>query len=166
MRLRPYIEGKDFEVIKEWEADERTHTMWCANHFTYPLEKMNVKIVLEKMAEQYNDSAYVATTDEGEVIGFFGYSTNLETNEGYLKFVMIDPAKRGKGYGKEMISLTVKYAFEIAKAEGVRLKVFSNNESAKKCYAGVVFSICKEYKDVFPYKNERWGVYEMIVTRK
>ena len=93
------------------------------------------------MAEQYNDSAYVATTDEGEVIGFFGYSTNLETNEGYLKFVMIDPTKRGKGFGKEMISLAVKYAFEIANANGVRLKVFSNNESAKKCYAGVGFSV-------------------------
>lgn len=47
-----------------------------------------------------------------------------------LGFVIVDDTKRGKGYGKEMLSLAVKYAFEIFKAEKLTIGVFANNPSA------------------------------------
>lgn len=40
MRLRPYIECKDFHEIKNWITEERMHTMWCANLFKFPLENV------------------------------------------------------------------------------------------------------------------------------
>lgn len=43
---------------------------------------------MQEAAERSGDSPFVATSDEGELIGFFCYSVNMENNEGMLKFVM------------------------------------------------------------------------------
>ena len=58
------------------------------------------------------------------MVGFFCFSVKLHTNEGMLKFVVIDNTMRNKGYGCEMLKLAIKYAFEIAKADAVHLNVF------------------------------------------
>ena len=39
MRMRPYIKSKDFEHIAHWVDDERSHALWCANNFPYPITK-------------------------------------------------------------------------------------------------------------------------------
>ena len=42
MNLREFIPEKDFDYIKNWIDDERTHVMWCAGLFAYPLGKENL----------------------------------------------------------------------------------------------------------------------------
>ena len=81
MRIRPYLECKDFEAIKNWITDERTHAFWCAGHTDFPLEKEDFSTLLKEIAEMFGDAPYVATTDEGEVVGFFccPKRTNFQT---------------------------------------------------------------------------------------
>ena len=69
----------------------------------YPVTKENFHAFLEKNAVEWTDSAYVATETNGEIIGFFCYSINVDDNAGFLKFVIVDHNKRGTGYGKEML---------------------------------------------------------------
>ena len=123
MRIRPY-QNKDFDIISQWITDERSHALWCANLMTYPLEKNSFDALLQEAEERFGDSPFVATTNDGQVVGFFCFSVNLHTNEGMLKFVVIDNTMRNKGYGCEMLKLAIKYAFEIAKADAVHLNVF------------------------------------------
>lgn len=74
-------------------------------------------------------------------------------------FIIVDDTKRGKGYGKGMLSLALKYAFEILKVEKVTLGVFQNNESAYHCYISVGFRkdlskepvICRILDEVWKY---------------
>ena len=165
MRLRPYIECKDYDEIKDWITEERTHAMWCANLIKFPIEKVDFERVMKEAAERFGDSPYVATSDDGELIGFFCYSTNLETNEGMLKFVMTNPKYRGKGFGKEMLKLAVFYAFDITKVEAVHLNVFPENIKAKKCYEAVGFTERKTDLNAFAYKDESWGRCNMIIKR-
>ena len=165
MRIRPYIECRDYDEIKNWITEERAHAMWCANLIKFPMEKENFAKVMQDAAERYGDSPYVATSDEGELIGFFCYSVNLDTNEGMLKFVMNNPQYRGKGYGKEMIRLAVKYAFEITNVQAVQLNVFPENERAKKCYESVGFTERKTDLNAFPYKDESWGRCNMVIRK-
>jgi len=164
MRIRPYL-NKDFDIISKWIADERAHALWCANLMPYPLEKKGFDEVLQEAEEKYEDSPFVATTDEGQVVGFFCFSVNLKTNEGMLKFVVIDNAIRNKGYGCEMLKLAVKYAFEIANADAVQLNVFPENASAKKCYQKVGFKERKLTENAFAFKNEMWGRCNMVIVR-
>lgn len=164
MRIRPYL-NKDFKVISKWIADERSHALWCANLFPYPLEKKSFDDLLIQAGEHFDDSPFVATTDEGTVVGFFCFSVNLQTNEGFLKFAVIDDMIRNKGYGCEMLKLAVKYAFDIAKADAVQLNVFPENLSAKKCYQKVGFKERTLAENAFTFKNESWGKCNMIITK-
>ena len=165
MRLRPYIDCRDFCEIKNWITEERMHAMWCANLIQFPIEKDNFEKIMQEAAERFGDSPFVATTDTGELIGFFCYSVNMDTNEGMLKFVMNNPEYRGKGYGKEMPQLAVNYAFEITNVQAVHLNVFPENTRAKKCYESVGFVERKTDLNAFPYKEESWGRCNMIIRR-
>ena len=165
MRIRPYIMCNDFAEIKNWITDEKTHAMWCANLINYPIEKDNFAKVMKEISERFVDSPYVATSDEGELIGFFCYSVDLSNNEGMLKFIMNNPQYRGKGYGKEMLQLAVKYAFEITDVQAVQLNVFPENERAKRCYESVGFTERKTDLNAFAYKDESWGRCNMILRK-
>ena len=56
MRIRPYIECKDFDEIKNWMTEERTHALWCANLIQFPIEKDNFERVMQETAERFEDS--------------------------------------------------------------------------------------------------------------
>ena len=88
MRLRPFIACSDFDVIKNWILDERTHAMWCANLIAYPIEKENFASVMEEAATRFGDSPYVATTDDGNIVGFFCYSNNTSRLGDFCKSVL------------------------------------------------------------------------------
>ena len=129
------------------------------------ITKDNFEKIMQEAAERFGDSPFVATSDEGELIGFFCYSVNMDNNEGMLKFVMNNPRYRGQGYGKEMINLAVKYAFEITNVQAVHLNVFPENTRAKKCYESVGFTERKTDMNAFVYKNEAWGRCNMIIRK-
>ena len=164
MRIRPYIPNKDYEYISKWIDDERTHAFWSANRFPYPITSQSFHDFLEKISMEWADSAYVATKNNGQVVGFFCYSVNTEDNIGFLKFVIVDKAKRGTGYGKEMLHLALQYAFQITGATAVQLNVFNENIAAKQCYEKVGFVEKTVDKEVFAYKDELWSRSNMIIT--
>ena len=165
MRIRPYIEDKDFEYLVKWIDDEKIHALWCANLMSYPITKENLHSFLEKNAMEWTDSAYVATEDNGKVTGFFCYSVNVDDNSGFLKLIVVDREKRGAGYGKKMLQLALKYAFEITGVESVRINVFDRNAAAKHCYEKIGFVEESISKDIFPYKDETWSRCHMIIKK-
>lgn len=164
MKLRLY-RADDFDVIKPWVDDERVHMLWCANLIHYPLEKSNFAEVLAKGTERLGEIPFIAETDEGTPAGFICYSQNEETKTGMLRFVILDPSLRGKGYGREMVSLTAQYGFEERDAQAVRLVVFSANEAAKHCYLSAGFIEQDTTEGAFLYKDETWGRCNMIFKR-
>ena len=94
---------------------------------------------MEKISTDWSNSAYIATEDGGQPVGFFCYSVNTEDNVGFLKFVATDSTKRGMGYGKTMLKLALQYAFQTTGAKAVQLNVFKENTLAKHCYESIGF---------------------------
>ncbi len=166
MRIRPYIPSKDYEYISKWVDDKRTHAFWCANFLPYPMTRKSFHDLLKKNAMDWTDSAYVATENNGQTVGFFCYSVNTADNIGFLKFVIVDKTKRGKGYGKEILNLALQYAFQITGAKAVQLNVFNENTLAKQCYEKVGFIERNIDKDVFAYKDELWSRCNMIISKQ
>lgn len=164
MRIRPYIESRDYESIEKWVDSEKIHALWCANLIPYPITKESLHAFLEKTAIEWADSAYVATETNGKIIGFFCYSVNVDDNTGFLKFVIVDNSLRGKGYGKEMLNLALQYAFTITGVKSVQLNVFDENAPAKHCYEKAGFIEESITHNVFQYKNELWSRCHMIVN--
>ena len=162
MKVRAFDPDKDFDLIKNWAADERTHAMWCANRFTYPLEKENFAEVLDDINERFGDLPYVAEIDDSAV-GFFCYSYNADTGEGMLKFVIVDPGCRGKGVAKEMFEIIFQHAFKETNAEAIQLMVFPQNNRAKRFYEKMGFKERRTEQGAFIYKDEVWARCNMII---
>ena len=95
-----------------------------------------------------------------------GKKDNQDTNTGMLRFVILDPALRGKGFGREMVSLAAQYGFEETGAEAVKLVVFSANEAAKHCYLSAGFTEQNTTEGAFQFEDETWGRCNMIKERK
>ena len=165
MKLRLLEIEKDFSVIKNWITDEKSHAMWCADLMHYPLEITNFKEVLFEAAERFGDIPYVAVTDEGDVVGFYSYSYNKETNEGMFKFVVVDPEYRGKGIAGNMLRLAISNAFMNPEIKLVHLNVFPENIQAKKCYEKIGFVERNTTPNAFAFKSELWGKCNMIIQK-
>lgn len=165
MKLRPFDPDTDFDRIHSWISDERSHAMWCAGRFQYPLEKSDFTAVLSDMARNTGDTPLVAAPDGGIAAGFFCYSLNRKLQEGKLKFVIVDPAYRGKGVAGEMLRLGVSRAFEDPDAERVSLIVFTSNPRARRCYEKAGFSAVEKDLQPFVWKDESWDRCSMVISR-
>ena len=160
--LRPYIPRADFEVISKWITQPSEHAMWCAGRTKFPIEREDFQRMLDDIAVRCGDSPYIAAAPDGTPIGFYCYSLNGDTNEGMLKFVMIDPECRGKGYGKQMLRLALDKVFSEG-ADRVRLCVLSVNDGAKRCYESLGFEYCGTDEGAFRYENEMWDRCHMVI---
>lgn len=134
LRLRPYHPDEAATVLS-WNTDERAFYQWTAGVLgSYPLAPAAFNAVSRYMA-------FIAI-DEHDPVGFLTLRMLREDfDELRIGFVIVDPAKRGRGYGKEMIRLAVRYAGEIFHAKKVSLIVFENNPSARRCYEAVGFDV-------------------------
>ena len=101
--------------------------------------------------------------DDDEIVGFFTMRRPSESfDELRFGFVIVDPAKRGKGYGKAMLQLGLKFAKEIYGAKKVSLGVFENNESAYYCYKAVGFKdVVLEKTETYTVLGEEWKCLEL-----
>ena len=132
IRLRPYKES-DVERILSWCKDEKTFYQWTAGVLgAYPISG-------EAFGGLGSLMRFTAL-DEREVVGFFTARNPKPTlDELRFGFVIIDPEKRGRGFGQEMLRLGLEYARVAYKARKVSLGVFENNERAYRCYKAVGF---------------------------
>lgn len=179
MQLRLYNEQTDFTYIAKWIQDERTHALWCANRFPYPLTKDGLRnyLVEQKLKfcsqspregiqnEKEYDGAYVYTDDNKKPVGFFVYTVNEQDKSGFLRFIMVDNSLRGKGYGFDMIKELLKFAYENTGVLSIRLIVFDVNAAAKRCYEKAGFTAIENLSDAFSYQNEMWGRSVMDHTK-
>ncbi|MCR5033548.1 MAG: GNAT family N-acetyltransferase [Lachnospiraceae bacterium] len=166
MKLRDFDIDRDFDVVKTWITDEKTHAMWSAFRFQYPLDKEDFGKVLGDFTARYGDRPTVAELTDGTVVGFFSYSGCRELNEGRLAFIVVSPDHRGKGIAGQMLHLAIDRAFEDPDVALVALNVFSSNPRARKCYEKVGFRQRRVEEKAFPYHEEAWDRVNMIVTRE
>lgn len=163
LRLRPY-KKQDAETVVSWVSDEKTFHLWSGDRYhKFPIsaEDMN-RFYME--CEEQGDFYEMTALDETGIIGHFALQF-IEENVLRLMFVIIDPEKRGIGYGKEMLSLALRYAFDILRVEKVTLCVFENNESAYHCYKALGFQETEENAGTCQFKEEIWNRLKMEIAR-
>lgn len=87
----------------------------------------------------------------------------VSTNELRFGFVIVDPTLRGKGYGKSMLQLGLKFVFETYGAKRASLGVFENNLPAYHCYKAVGFKdVALEKTETYNVLEEEWKCKELI----
>ncbi len=157
LRLRPY-QDTDANVILSWPMDEKTFYQWTAGILgEYPLTK-------ERFGRLEALTRFTLLDGE-EPSGFFTLRhPGGNREEARFGFVIVDPRKRGRGYGKEMLRLGLKYAFEIYGARKATLGVFENNPSACYCYKAAGFrEAASDHPETYRVLGEEWKCLELQI---
>ncbi len=171
LKLRPY-KPSDAQSIVSWIKDERAFHKWCSDRFgAYPItaEDINYKYLECNGDCEEPDNFYPMTlVDESGPVGHLILRyTNKEKSVIRFGFVIVDDSKRGKGYGKRMLQIAIRYAFDMLKAEKITLGVFENNPSAYYCYKAAGFrEIPMEKEFIFEILGEQWKCIELEVNRE
>lgn len=159
IRIRPY-KISDADTILSWCRDEKAFYQWTAGVIgAYPPSGTEFA--------QLNKLMQFTAIDEKDVVGYFTARNPGETLEELrFGFVIVRPDKRGRGYGKAMIQLGIKYAFEIYGAKKVSLGVFENNPSAYYCYKAAGFrDVVSDPVETYRIMGEEWKCKELMVEK-
>ena len=155
IRLRPYRPA-DADTILSWCREERAFYQWTAGVMgAYPLTREAFAFVEGLMP-------FVALAGS-DIVGFFTLR-EPEKMPGTLRFgfVIVDPALRGRGIGREMLRLGLRFAFDIDGAEKASLGVFENNPAAAACYRAAGFrDVTREPAETDRILGELWRCREM-----
>lgn len=166
LRIRPF-KMSDADLVVNWLKEERVFMMWCAAKFKYPLTVEQLQDYKELYEQDEFGWIFVALDEAGTPVGhFLMRMADYEKESVHLGFIVIDPEKRDHGYGKEMVKLAVKYAFELLGVRRVTLGVYDTNPRAEQCYKKVGFITETYSKDSLTYGNETWGIFNMAIERE
>lgn len=168
IRLRPYKSCDAYDIVS-WIKDEISLRKWSADRFeSFPItaDDMNKKYIDCNGDCVDMDNFYPMTAfDESGVVGHL-IMRFIDKEKTILRFgfIIVDDSKRGMGYGKEMLQLALKYAFEILKVKKVILGVFENNPSAYFCYKAVGFNDIQINNSEYYYvMGEKWKCLELEI---
>lgn len=161
VRLQPY-RTKDGLSILNWVQNEEDFTKWCANKFCYPISdsKFN-QCILER--ENMGQEIYMSALDEqGCVIGFLCMDQiNYQQDTGNLSCVIVDPEKRSRGIGKQMIKLAIQFAFIPLGLDRVTASVFDIDPVLRTCFHKAGFWDDCYNLESFDFRGNKWGSYQM-----
>lgn len=167
LRLRPY-KNCDAEYIVSWIKNEISLYQWSADQFgKYPITAEDIRQYYAGYADSDHLFAMIAFDESGAVGHLLMRFLDEEKSILRFGFIIVDDSRRGKGYGREMLSLALKYAFEILKVKKVTLGVFENNPAAYRCYSSLGFREETPRKTTcYPILGETWECLEMEFTNE
>lgn len=146
MIIRPFRKD-DATTVVSWVKDRETLDNWAADHFNkYPVDAEDLLLYYEQQSLEYPNTVYlVACDDMWKPVGHLFLSVaSDDLKHPRMRFIIIDPSQRGKGYGRMMVNMASEYAFEYLNIEDISLGVFSGNISACECYKGAGFRMVEK----------------------
>lgn len=162
LRLRPY-KPCDAARIVSWIRDEEAFRKWSADRYDrYPISPEDMNRHYGAFADSDAFFAMTAFDERGVAGHLIMRFTDEEKQVLRFGFVIVDDSRRGMGYGKEMLRLAMRYAFEILKVKKITLGVFENNEPAHYCYRSVGFrDVGQEEAEYYHVLGQEWKCLEL-----
>ena len=162
LTLRPY-QPSDAAVITSWLKSEFLMRQWCADRYEhYPVTPEYMNTYHDKYIAGLHSRA-LTMPDGDEIVRYITLRTPADSPaEQRLGFVIVDDSKRGRGLGKALVSMAVRYAFEELGAKKMSLGVFENNPSAIHCYEAAGFHrVSLPETESYKCLGETWNCIEM-----
>lgn len=164
MELRKY-QKEDSAIICSWIRDEKSLYQWSAERIgKFPLA---VNALNDDYALRIKSGRFVplsALDDDKNLIGhlYIRYPEEGDGRAVRFGFVIVDPAFRGCGNGKEMLRQAIDYSKNILGASKITLGVFANNDSARHCYESVGFRPIGK-TEIYKMSIGEWVCIEMAL---
>ena len=162
LRLRPY-KRCDARSVVRWTGDKSAFYKWSAGRFgEYPLTAGRLNDYYDALENDPNHWTMTAFDDSGAVGHLIMRFTDDTQKTLRFGFIIVDPEIRGRGYGRQMLTLAAQYAFTCIRPECITLGVFENNPAARRCYESIGMRAVGE--EMYTLMGQEWKCIEMELT--
>lgn len=160
IQIRPF-KRCDAETVASWVTSENEFYMWSAGLLgDYPATAGTLLGLFEETMENPYKFQMVAYDEEG----VFGHALfrfpDADKNILRLGFIIIDPARRGKGLGSLMVKNFMDFAYKFLGVSKITLGVFEQNSEAYRAYLAAGFYETPE-KRISEINGEKWTCIEL-----
>jgi len=161
LSLRKF-QNEDADIIATWLKDEVTFSKWCARLLpNFPVQPQDLINRYEESYQNLKDDFIPLVACDGDRVVGSLFLRMLDKETARIGFVIVDDSLRGKGYGREMLKLTLDYARKNKQAKRATLGVYSNNPGAHKCYQMAGFVDQDRDPIMCDIMGEQWECIEM-----
>jgi len=162
LTLRPFAPS-DSAAVVSWLPNEHAFRQWSADRYpAFPISAADMNAYYA----QNPCRVYSVWLGERLVGHFILRHPDGKEDQLRLGFVILNPALRGKGLGREMVRLAAGEAFADAKVQRLTLGVFENNPAALHCYLSAGFCpVNGAERESYFCMGEAWPCLEMSMSR-
>ncbi len=164
------FETIDIPRLIAWIPDARFLLQWAGPQYTFPLDEAQfMKTYEQTKGENPSHFMFKAIhTQKQDVIGHLELmKVDYKKRSAVLGQILIgDSAKRGKGYGYQMVQAILRFAFDDLALKEIDLGVFDFNHSAIKCYQKAGFQPYKIQQNNRQFGDEYWTLIKMKLSEE
>jgi RimJ/RimL family protein N-acetyltransferase len=169
IELHPFSQS-DFKELISWIHTAEDLFIWSATTFTFPLDENQLERHFQEA--QTSKARLMYTAVDGQTKEHVGHieltRLDRENRKASIAYVLVDPGKRGQGYGKRMMESVLNECFLEMQLASVDLFVFESNTRAVHLYQKIGFEIAELIKDriqrngkfaplyLMELKDEKW----------
>ena len=157
MKLRPFAD-RNLPALLSWATNERELRVWAGE--TFPC--IPDEGAFRRHQEKRKINGYQAEDRRGRFVGY-AELVGFPGGDGTLCRVIIDPTRRGMGFGKAFVELLEKEAIEGLRFKNLLLNVFTFNLPAVRCYRSLGFRPLANHLKQRSYVGETW---HLVVMKK
>ncbi|MGE5374005.1 MAG: GNAT family N-acetyltransferase [Bacteroidota bacterium] len=140
--LQPFSRS-DFMELISWIRTPEDLFIWSATTFTFPLDEDQLEKYYQEA--QASNTRLMYTAVDSRTREHMGHielvRIDREVNKASIAYVLVNPDRRGLGYGQEIMQAILKECFQRMKIAKVDLFVFDFNAVAIHCYQKAGFEI-------------------------
>jgi RimJ/RimL family protein N-acetyltransferase len=153
----------DFKELISWIRNPDELFLWSATTFTFPLDQNQLEKHFDAGQRSGTRLMYTAVDHlTREHVGHIELTRIDQVNrKASIACVLIDPQKRGLGYGNALMQNILEECFQNLKMLKVDLFVFPFNAVAIRCYQNAGFEIEGVIEDRIKLKDDFVAVYLM-----
>lgn len=151
----------DCATLASWLPDPYALVM-TAPDWSFPFAAADIE---RAYAEQFEKGEALKAVSDGRMVGHLGLRVLSHSTTGHLFHVIVDPARRGQGYGSAMMRAVIHLAFFERDLRRLQLHVFDDNAPAIACYIRAGFQIEGHHVETTRF-GDRWlSTYSMALLR-
>ncbi|KXS37846.1 MAG: GCN5-like N-acetyltransferase [Halomonadaceae bacterium T82-2] len=132
--LRP-ARGDDLDTVLAWPADAAASRRWAGPRLPYPTTANTAWMTLEASPE----NSFALVDADGALLGF-GQLLRWDYRVVHLARLIVAPAQRGRGLGRELCRALIARASEAFEARRLTLNVYADNHTALSLYRSLGFT--------------------------
>jgi RimJ/RimL family protein N-acetyltransferase len=159
-------DAHDLQSLPSWIGSDEEMRLWSGPGFSWPLSAEQVQAYFEESRSGRRLLWSAVTTKDAVLIGHASLRFQVQNNVGRLGRVLVDPARRGEGLGRALVTSAVVAGFAQSQINVMTLGVYRQNTTARRLYESIGFTFTQTTTAPTTVGDHSWDSMEMQLPRQ